>query len=325
MAMIVTGGAGFIGSNFLNIMIPKYTDSKFVNIDKLTYAGNPANLSEIEKSPNYSFIQEDICSRKLEKIIREGDIIVNFAAESHVDRSISADDDVFIKTNINGTHNLLEIARKNKAGLFLQISTDEVYGSLSLDSQSSKETDILKPSSPYSASKAAAEMLCMAYHRTYNLPVIITRSSNNYGPRQYPEKIIPKFITNLLEQKKVPLMHSPENPATNVRDWLYVDDNCNAINTVLKNGLPGKIYNIGGGTELSNIELTKMILDKMGLDEIWIEFIAHREGHDLRYSLDSTRIRDELCWQPKVGFEDGLCRTIEWYKQNESWWKLLKK
>ena len=216
MAIIVTGGAGFIGSNFLNMFVPRYKNTKFVNVDKLTYAGNPASLSAMDKMPNYSFVQEDICNKGIERVVTEGDFIINFAAESHVDNSISAKDDVFIRTNVNGTHNLLEIARKKRARLFLQISTDEVYGSLGLESPASSEEDILKPSSPYSASKAAAEMLCMSYFRTYKLPTIITRSSNNYGPRQHPEKLIPKFITNLIEGKKVPLMHSPENPARTV-------------------------------------------------------------------------------------------------------------
>jgi len=317
---VVTGGAGFIGSNFLRMMIKKYPNYNFVNIDRLTYSGNINNLTDIEEKPNYSFIKADICDENaMAEIIQEGDIIINFAAESHVDNSIK-DPQIFMKTNILGTHNLLEIARKKNAKLFVQISTDEVYGSLGFDSASSQEKDILRPSSPYSASKAAAEMICMGNSKTFDQPIIITRSSNNFGPYQFPEKVIPLFVTNLIEDKKVPLYGSGKN----MRDWIYVFDNCEAINYIIHNGQSGEIYNIGGGNEIQNIDLTKSILSEMDLDDSYIQYVEDRMGHDLRYSLDCTKIQS-LGWKPKFDFTNALRETVLWYKQNPDWWNPLKK
>ncbi len=319
MRIIVTGGAGFIGSNFLHYMVKKYPSYDFVNIDKLTYSGNKSNTSSLESLPNYKFIQEDICNKEgISSIINEGDIVVNFAAESHVDNSIK-DPNVFVRTNILGTQNLLDISRVKKARLFIQISTDEVYGSLGFDSISSKEEDRLEPSSPYSASKASAEMLCMANIKTFNQPIIITRSSNNFGPYQFPEKVIPLFVTNLAENKKVPLY----GKGLNVRDWIYVLDNCEAIDFVIHNGEPGEIYNIGGGNEVRNIDLTKLILKTMGKGDEFIELVADRLGHDLRYSLDCSKIH-LLGWKPRFTFNEALKETVDWYMKNDLWWKPLK-
>ena len=316
---IVTGGCGFIGSNFLRLIVKKYPEADFVNIDKLTYSGNLENTKELEDKLNYHFIQGDIGNEDLmNHIIKEGDIIVNFAAESHVDNSIK-EPQLFIKTNILGTHNLLEVARKKKAKLFVQISTDEVYGSLNFDASSSTEHDLLNPSSPYSASKAAAEMICIGNMITFKQPIIITRSSNNFGPSQFPEKVIPLFVTNLIEGKKVPLYGEGKN----VRDWIYVEDNCEAIDFLIQNGEVGKIYNIGGGNEIQNITLTKTILDMMGFNDMYIERVEDRKGHDLRYSLDCTKINN-LGWFPKSKFNEALDKTINWYKINKFWWEPLK-
>lgn len=317
--MIVTGGAGFIGSNFLIYMADKYPDYDFICVDKLTYSGNKFNINSLMNKPNFWFIQEDICNfEEIKKIIEEGDIIVNFSAESHVDNSIK-DPFIFIKTNVLGTHSLLEAARIKKARLFIQISTDEVYGSLDFNSSSSVEEDILNPSSPYSSSKAAAEMLCLGNFHTFNQPIIITRSSNNFGPYQFPEKLIPLFVTNLLEEKKVPLYGTGKN----IRDWIYVLDNCEAIEFVIHKGKIGEIYNIGGGNEVSNIELTNKILRKMGFGEDFINRVEDRKGHDLRYSLNSNKLK-KLGWSPKFNFDEALTMTIEWYKNNKNWWQPIK-
>ncbi|NCO11506.1 dTDP-glucose 4,6-dehydratase [Candidatus Pacearchaeota archaeon CG_4_9_14_0_2_um_filter_39_13] len=317
--LIVTGGYGFIGSNFIKYIMEKYPFQKVVNIDKVTYSGNPKNLNSIENNENYEFIKADIIDdEQIEDLINESDTIVNFAAESHVDNSIKNPKE-FIRTNILGVHNLLEIARKKKARLFVQISTDEVYGSLKIDDKSSKEGDILEPSSPYSASKAAAEMLCRANIRTFNQPIIITRSSNNFGPYQFPEKVIPLFITNLIEGGKIPLYGKGQN----IRDWIYVLDHCEAIDFIIKNGSFGEIYNIGGGNEIKNIDLTRKILKNLKKDNSWIEEVADRLGHDLRYSLDCNKIRN-LGWKPKFNFDDALKKTIKWYNGNSDWWKPLK-
>lgn len=317
--LIVTGGCGFIGSNFIRLIIEKYPNKEIVNIDKLTYSGNKENLKDLEKKGNYKFIQEDIRNfDSIQKIIQKGDIIVNFAAESHVDNSIK-DPNIFITTNILGTHSILEAARKKQAKLFVQISTDEIYGSLNFEDKSSKEIDFLKPSSPYSASKAAAEMLCLGNIRTFNQPIIITRSSNNFGPYQFPEKLIPLFVTNLLEGKKIPLYGSGKN----MRDWIYVQDNCEAIDFIINNGDIGEIYNIGGGNEISNLELTKKILKKIGFNEEFINYVEDRKGHDLRYSLDCSKIKN-IGWKPLFNFDQALEKTINWYKNNKNWWKTLK-
>ncbi len=314
--ILVTGGLGFIGSNFIRHILNKYKGCNIINLDKQTYAGNPENLKDIEKNKNYTFIKGDICDKSIvEKAVKNVNVIINFAAESHVDRSIS-DPDAFIRTDILGTYTLLEAAKKHQIK-FIQVSTDEVYGSI--EEGKFRETDKLNPSSPYSASKASAEMLVLSYHTTYGLPILITRSSNNFGPFHYPEKIIPLFITNLLENKKVPIY----GDGLNVRDWLYVLDNCEAIDFILHNGKVGEIYNIGGDSEKTNIEITKLILNELGKDESSIEFVKDRQGHDRRYALDSTKLH-KLGWKPKHKFEQALKDTINWYKKNEKWWKPLK-
>ncbi|MDP7179770.1 MAG: dTDP-glucose 4,6-dehydratase [Candidatus Woesearchaeota archaeon] len=317
MRLLVTGGAGFIGSNFIRHILKKYPDFKIVNLDKLTYAGNLDNLKDIENNPNYQFIKGDICDKEIvEKLAKDIDIIINFAAETHVDRSIE-DAGVFIKSDILGTYNLLEAVKKFNIKKFIQISTDEVYGST--ENNSFKETDSLKPNSPYSASKAGADLLVRSYIKTHNVPAIITRSSNNYGPYQYPEKLIPLFVTNLLENKKIPLY----GDGLNVRDWLYVIDNCEAIDFVLQNGKEGEIYNIGSGSEITNLEITKTILKELNKDETNIDFVKDRLGHDFRYSLDCSKI-NTLGWKPRFNFEQSIKETINWYKNNESWWKKIK-
>ncbi len=316
--ILITGGAGFIGSNFIRFLINKYPDYKIINLDKLTYAGNLENLKDIEKNPNYGFVKGDIChSQTIEKIIKDGvDYIVNFAAETHVDRSIDSAGD-FIQTNVYGTYVLLEAVRKFGIKRFLHISTDEIYGSI--EKGSFREEDILAPSSPYSASKAAADLLVISYYKTYKLPVLITRSSNNYGPYQYPEKVMPLFITNALEDKKLPLYGEGKN----IRDWLYVLDNCEAIDLVLHKGKEGEIYNIGGGEELKNIDLARLILKELGKSEGLIQSVKDRPGHDFRYSLDCSKIK-KLEWKPKYSFEKGLKDATTWYKENKEWWAKIK-
>ncbi len=317
---VITGGAGFIGSNFLRFMTNKYQQYFFTNIDSLTYSGRKENIYDLEERDNYKFIKEDICNKEaIEQIVSQDSIVVNFAAESHVDRSI-LDSKTFIKTNIIGTHVLLEAARKKQARLFIQISTDEVYGSLNIDQRPSKETDLLSPSSPYSASKAAAEMLCLSYIKTFGSRIIITRSSNNFGPYQFTEKLIPLFITNLLEEKRVPVYGNGKN----IRDWIYIRDNCEAIDFVIHHGIIGEIYNIGGGKQLQNIELTQLLLKKMGYNNFFIEYVQDRLGHDLRYALDCSKIKS-LGWEPKIEFEEALDKTINWYRENKLWWMPLKK
>jgi dTDP-glucose 4,6-dehydratase len=316
MNILVTGGCGFIGSNFIRYLLNN-SNNKIINLDKLTYAGNLENLSDLEKNVNYTFIKGDICDENLvSNLIKKVDYVVHFAAESHVDNSIK-DSFVFTRTNVLGTHILLEHAKRNNIKKFVYISTDEVYGSI--EKGSFKETSPFKPNSPYSASKAGADLLARSYYITFGLPVIITRSSNNHGPYQHPEKLIPLFITNLIENKKVPVYGS----GLNVRDWLYVLDNCEAINFVLENGNIGESYNIGGNNEKTNIEITNLILKELNKDESYIQHVADRLGHDMRYSLDCTKIK-KLGWEPKFKFEDALKKTIIWYKENENWWKKLK-
>jgi len=318
MRLLVTGGAGFIGSNFIRYIIKKYPDYKIINLDKLTYAGNLDNLRDIENNFNYTFVKGDICDRKIVDELTKGvDAIVNFAAESHVDRSIIDASD-FIRTNIDGTYNLLEATKRYNISRFIQISTDEVYGSIGKGSF--KEISPLNPSSPYAASKAAADMLVNSYWVTYHLPVIVARSSNNFGPYQYPEKIIPLFIINALEDKPLPLY----GDGMNVRDWLYVIDNCEAIDLILHRGREGEIYNIGGGSELRNIDLTRMVLKILGKPESLIQSVKDRPGHDRRYSLDCSKIERELGWTPGFDFERALEETVKWYVDNQRWWKKLK-
>ena len=316
---MVTGGCGFIGCNFIRHILRAHEDWKVLNLDKLTYAGRLENTRDFADNPRYKFVKGDICDKRLVHKIMEDfdpDAVVHFAAESHVDRSIS-DPTPFIESNVRGTCVLLDAALENEVDKFIQISTDEVYGSIK--SGSFKETDRLEPNSPYSASKAAAEMFARAYFVTHGLPVVITRSSNNYGPYQFPEKIIPLFITNLVRGLKVPVYGT----GLNVRDWLYVEDNCEAIDLVLQKGKPGEIYNIGGGEERTNLELTKMLLKYLGKSEDHIEFVEDRKGHDFRYSLDCTKINKELGWKPKTSLEKGLKLTVDWYLKNEWWWKPL--
>lgn len=317
--ILVTGGAGFIGSNFIRYMLGKY-DYKIVNFDLLTYAGNIASLDDIKNNKNYTFVQGDICDEKLtDKIISDGiDVIINFAAESHVDRSIT-DPGIFVKTNILGTQNLLEHAKKYKIKM-IQISTDEVYGSLGSTGYFTENTPI-DTSSPYSASKAGADLLVLAYHRTFGLDVNITRCSNNYGPYQFPEKLIPLFITNAMENKQVPLY----GDGLNVRDWLFVEDHCSAIDTVLHKAKPGTIYNIGGNNEKTNRYITDTVLKNLGKDESLIKYVQDRLGHDRRYAIDATKIKTELGWQPKYVFEEAIVKTIQWYIDNKKWWQSLKK
>jgi len=326
MRLLVTGGAGFIGSTFIRYILKVHPDWQVVNVDDLTYAGNPKNLGKYQNHPSYSFIKGDICdiedyttskifiSKNETRFIPfnpQFDWIINFAAQSHVDRSIDSSFP-FLKTNILGTHALLEFARKHSIPL-LQISTDEVFGEI-LEG-SNKEDSPLKPGSPYSASKASADLLVQAYHRTHNLPYIITRSTNNYGPYQYPEKLIPYFTTQLVQGKKVGLYGDGKQ----VRDWLWVEDHVRAIELLLEKGDLNEIYNIGSGEELTNLEVTRMILKILKLDDSWIEFVEDRKGHDRRYSLDTRKTR-ALGWKPMVGFGDGLAETIGWYSKNRDWW-----
>lgn len=298
-------------------MIEKYPEYRIINLDKQTYAGNPDKLKDIEKNPNYSFIRGDICDPAIvDKIMKNVDHVVHFAAESHVDRSID-NASAFVKTNVLGTFVLLDSALKHKIKRFIHISTDEVYGSRI--EGAFKETDMLTPSSPYSSSKAGSDLLAQSYYITHKLPVIITRCTNNFGPYQYPEKLIPLFITNLLENKKVPLYGTGKN----VRDWIYVLDHCKAIDFIFHNGSNGEIYNIGGGAEKTNIEITKKILDILGINESTIEYVKDRAGHDFRYSLDCSKLQ-ALGWAPEHEFNEALENTVQWYVENRWWWEKLK-
>lgn len=318
MRVIVTGGAGFIGSNFIRLLLSSSNKYKVIAVDKITYAANRSTLDDFGYYTNFAFIEEDICNQEaMLSIVDEGDIVVNFAAESHVDNSIS-NPNVFLETNILGVQSMLTASRTKNASLFIQISTDEVYGSLELSQRSSIETDMLLPSSPYSASKAAAEMLCFSAMRTFEQPIIITRSSNNFGPYQFPEKVIPLFITRLNQDEKVPVYGN----GMNIRDWIFVEDNCKAIRFVMEHGKRGEIYNIGGGNELSNIDLTKIIINKMGKSESSIEFVKDRLGHDKRYSLDCSKLIG-LGWKPSISFEQGMDATVRWYLDNKQWWEPL--
>lgn len=316
--VLVSGGAGFIGSNFVRYMLRGQPENEIVNLDSLTYAGNPANLEGLEKNKNYRFVKGDICNAKLVgKLMRGTDWVVNFAAESHVDRSIR-DAGEFIRTNILGVQVLLDAAREHNVQRFMQISTDEVYGSI--EKGRFREGDALHPRNPYSASKAAADKLVGAYHETYGIETVITRSSNNFGPYQFPEKAIPLFITNLLRGKKVPLY----GDGLNVREWTYVEDNCRAIGLVLRKGKGGETYNIGSGEEMTNLALTKAILRELGEGEGMIEHVEDRPGHDRRYSLDSGKVR-ALGWKPEARLGENLHGTVEWYKRNKKWWEPLVK
>jgi dTDP-glucose 4,6-dehydratase len=317
--ILVTGGCGFIGSNFVRHILAKYP-YHVVNFDKLTYAGNPENLQDIEKDKRYTFIKGDIAEAPdLEKAFNLPiEIIVNFAAESHVDRSI-LDPDTFIRTNINGTFQLLEMARKRDVKKFVQISTDEVYGSLGKEGKFSEQTP-LAPNSPYSASKTSADVLAMSYHKTYNMPVVITRCSNNYGPYQFPEKLIPLIITNAMNDIELPVY----GDGMNIRDWIHVADHCEAIDVVLHNGKEGNVYNVGGENERTNIEIVKLILKALGKPETLIKYVKDRPGHDRRYAIDSTKLKKELGFSPKTDFAHGMEETVKWYRKNRDWWERIK-
>ncbi|MFH1150994.1 MAG: dTDP-glucose 4,6-dehydratase [Actinomycetota bacterium] len=318
MRILVTGGCGFIGSNFIRHMFGTYPDISITNLDKLTYAGNPANLADVENSCDYTFVKGDIRDAPLvDRLITEGfDAVLNFAAESHVDRSIAGPEE-FIQTDVFGTFTLLEACRRRNVRRYVQISTDEVYGSI--EEGSFTEESPLAPNSPYSASKAGGDLLVRAYFKTYGLGGMITRSSNNFGPYQYPEKLIPLFITNLMDDLKVPLY----GDGLNVRDWLFVADNCAGIDLVLHEGEPGGVYNIGGGSERTNTEITKGILSGLGKPESLIEHVPDRPGHDRRYSLDFSKVRG-LGYEPRPDFEAMLSETVRWYVDNRAWWEPLK-
>ena len=317
--LLVTGGCGFIGSNFIRYMLSKYP-YVIVNLDKLTYAGNLENLKDLEDDPRYTFVKGDITSREdLVRVIEpKFDVVINFAAESHVDRSI-LDPDAFIQTNINGTFNLLEEVRKRGVQRFIQISTDEVYGSLGKEGKFIESTP-LAPNSPYSASKTSADILAMAYYKTYGTPVLITRCSNNYGPYQFPEKLIPLIISNALEDKELPVY----GDGMNVRDWIHVIDHAIAIDTVLHKGEVGNVYNIGGENERANIEIVKLILNILGKPESLIKYVTDRPGHDRRYAIDSTKIKRELDYSTTTDFKKGMEDTVKWYLDNMGWWERIK-
>jgi len=318
MKLLVTGGMGFIGSNFIRYVLEKHPDWEVINLDKLGYGSNPANLKDIEEDPRYTFVKGDISDFELmRKLVKEVDAIVNFAAESHVDRSISSPDH-FLKSNVIGVYTILEVIRKeNPEVRLVHISTDEVYGDILKGSF--REEDALMPSSPYSATKAAADSLVLGWARTYKLNASITRCTNNYGPYQFPEKLIPKTIIRASMGLKVPIYGTGQN----VRDWIYVEDHVRAVERVLLEGEPREVYNISAGEEKTNLEVVKTILKLLGKDESLIEFVEDRPGHDLRYSLDSWKITRDLKWRPKVSFEEGIKLTVEWYLKNEDWWRPL--
>ena len=321
MRVLVTGAAGFIGSNFVRMIARGELQgvSSVAVLDKLTYAGVKENLFSAKNILNFSFVEGDVCDAELvESMIEDVDAVINFAAESHVDRSIQSASE-FLQTNVVGVQVLLDAIKISKKKIrFLQVSTDEVYGSIEFGSWT--EDWPLQPNSPYSASKASGELVARSYNRTHGMDVVITRCSNNYGTHHFPEKLIPLFITNLIEGKKVTVYGTGEN----VRDWLHVDDHCRGVYQVLMNGRPGEVYNIGGGRELTNNEITRLILDTMGADDSSVKYVEDRKGHDLRYSVDWTKIKRELGYEPQVKFEDGLRETIQWYRDNEAWWKPLK-
>jgi dTDP-glucose 4,6-dehydratase len=321
MNILVTGGAGFIGSNFIRHTLRTHPSDRIVNLDKLTYAGNLENLADVESTPAYAFVKGDICdAATVAGILREESIeaVVNFAAESHVDRSILGAAE-FERTNIQGTLSLLDTARDHAVRRFIQISTDEVYGSLGETGAFAEESP-LRPNNPYAASKAGADLLALAYHHTFGVPVIITRCSNNYGPYQFPEKLIPLMITNALEGKPLPVY----GDGRNVRDWIHVRDHASAIAAVLRKGAPGRVYNIGAGNEWANIDLVRTVVRLVGASEDLIALVKDRPGHDRRYAIDAARIRSELGWKPEIDFETGLADTVRWYRENSDWWRRTK-
>jgi dTDP-glucose 4,6-dehydratase len=320
MVILITGGAGFIGSNFVLRILAQHPEDRVVNLDKLTYAGNLENLSSIKDDPRHVFVKGDICDRDLvARLLREHLVqaLVNFAAESHVDRSIMGAAE-FVQTNIVGTNVLLDLAKEYPLQKFVQVSTDEVYGSLSSEGKFTEETP-LHPNSPYAASKAAADLLALAYQHTFGLPIVVTRCSNNYGPYQFPEKLIPLMIANALQDKPLPVYGDGKN----VRDWLHVRDHCDAIDAVLRRGVAGEVYNIGGNNEEHNLDLVKMLLKQLGKSESLITFVKDRPGHDRRYAIDATKMKRELGWSPSYTFERGLAETVTWYLRNQDWWKRI--
>ena len=318
MRIVITGGAGFIGSNFTRYVLNQHPEHQVVVLDALTYAGNLASLEDLQADPRFRFVHGDICDAKLvDELMAQADAVVHFAAESHVDRSIS-DPGVFVRTNVEGTLTLLDAAKRHNIQRFVHVSTDEVYGSLGPTGYFTEETP-LAPNSPYSASKAGSDMMARAYFETHGLPVMITRCSNNYGPYHFPEKLIPFFITNLLADKPVPVY----GDGLNVRDWLHVEDHCQAIDLVLHKGTPGEVYNVGGHNERTNLEITQLLLAKLGKDESLITYVQDRPGHDRRYAIDASKLRRELGWEPKYTFETGLDQTIAWYLDNRAWWEPL--
>lgn len=320
MRVLVTGGAGFIGSNFVHYMLDRYPSYQITNLDALTYAGNLENLRFIQENNNYTFVKGDITNSELvNSLFEQGvDKVVHFAAESHVDRSI-LEPDIFVKTNVLGTQVLLEAARKFEVKKFVHVSTDEVYGTLGETGLFTEETP-LSPNSPYSASKAGSDLLIRSYHETFGLPVNITRCSNNYGPYQFPEKLIPLMIANALNDKSLPVY----GDGLNIRDWLYVEDHCSAIDLVLHKGINGEVYNIGGNNERTNIQIIQTILRELGKPESLIQYVKDRPGHDRRYGIDATKITNELGWEPKHNFETGIHETIRWYLDNQVWWKRIQ-
>jgi dTDP-glucose 4,6-dehydratase len=318
MRLLVTGGAGFIGSNFIRHVLGTHPGDTVVNLDKLTYAGNPANLADVAGSPRYRFVHGDICDPKVVRDAAAGvDAIVNFAAESHVDRSL-LEADAFLRTDVLGVHTLLEAVRELAVPRLVQVSTDEVYGSIP-PPRSAAETDPVRPSNPYAAAKAGGDLLALAYFQTHGTPVVVTRSSNNFGPYQYPEKVIPLFVTNALDDQPLPLY----GDGLNVRDWLHVLDNCAALDLVLRRGREGEVYNVGGGHEVENVALTRQILRLVGKPETLVRPVRDRRGHDRRYSVDSAKVR-ALGWAPRHGFDEALAATVEWYRRHEAWWRPLK-
>lgn len=320
MNLLVTGGAGFIGSNFVQYMLDVHPAYHIINLDKLTYAGNMENLKDIEENPRHSFVQGDICDAELVRSLldeRKIDAIVNFAAESHVDRSLMGASE-FVRTNIMGTNVLLETAKAHTLGTFVQVSTDEVYGSLGAEGRFAEETP-LHPNSPYAASKASADLLALAYHHTFGLPIVVTRCSNNYGPYQFPEKLIPLMIANAMNDKPLPVY----GDGANIRDWIHVLDHCAAIDAVLHRGVSGEVYNIGGNSERTNLDVVKIILRALGKPDSLITFVKDRPGHDRRYAINAEKIERELAWKPRHTFEAGIAQTILWYQENESWWQRI--
>lgn len=320
MKLLITGGAGFIGSNFILYMMQQYPNYQIINMDALTYAGNLENLKSVQDHPNYSFVQADIADKPaVDAIFQQGiDVVVNFAAESHVDRSI-LEPEIFVNTNVMGTQVLLDAAKKYGVTKFVQVSTDEVYGSLG-ETGLFSETTPLAPNSPYSASKAGGDLLVRAYHETFGLPVNITRCSNNYGPYQFPEKLIPLIISRALNDESLPVY----GDGLNIRDWLYVEDHCSAIDLVIHQGKLGEVYNIGGNNERTNVHIVKTILNELGKPESLITYVEDRPGHDRRYGIDPTKIMNELGWKPKHNFETGIKETIQWYLSNKEWWTRIQ-